>query len=61
MPQRDRGSIEPYDAGALSASLPNVDTGTIFEVELSASAEGAAPMAVRVDAVVTRHPIIAPA
>ena len=45
----------------LSASLPSVDTGTIVEVELSLSAEGAAPMAVRVGAVVFRYPIIAPA
>jgi len=45
----------------LSTSLPNVDTGMIVEVRSNASAEGAAPMAVRVDAVVTRYPIIAPA
>jgi hypothetical protein len=45
----------------LSSSLPNVDKDTIVEVELSASAEGAALMAVRVDAVVSHYPIIAPA
>jgi hypothetical protein len=44
----------------LSASLPTVDTGRIVEVELSASAVGAAPMAVHVDAGVTRYSIIAP-
>jgi hypothetical protein len=46
---------------ALSASLPNVDAGTIVEVGLSASAEGPAAMAVRADAVVSSYPIIAPA
>ena len=45
----------------LSASLPNVDSGTIVEINLSGSEEGAALMAVRVDAVVSHYPIIAPA
>jgi hypothetical protein len=43
----------------LSASLPNVDSGTIVEVGLSGSAKGAAPMAVRVDAAVSGYPISA--
>jgi hypothetical protein len=54
------GSLNPT-MQVLSASLPNVHTGTIVEDRSSASAERAAPIAVRVDAVVSRYPVIAPA